>query len=110
MVWPSCHCLIPASRFSLQLIQIKEGGVADDMGRFRFSDEPCTRFSATKLSSGAFVVAYRAAQSEPTGPKMEAALIWGQHRSGELAFDPHPISMEPEQTEIWARSVALVGK
>lgn len=93
-----------------QLLQVKADGSSDLLGVQRFSEQACTRLSAVKIGPASFVLAYRAEEDPNSNKKMEAAIIWGQHRDGELVFDPHPLSLEPEATGIWARSVALVAK
>lgn len=93
---------------SALLTQIEKDGVPKELGKYHFAEGPITRLMATRLSSDSFVVAYRA---EAEGEKKEEAnAIWAQMKGSELMFDPHPISLAPDETEIWGRDVSLVAK
>lgn len=93
---------------SAVLAQIQKDGVPEEMGKYRFAEGAVTRLMATRLSPDSFVVAYRGEAQGDT--KEEASVIWAQMKGSELMFDPHPISLAPEETEIWGRDVSLVAK
>lgn len=84
-------------------------------GVFRFSDYAVMRLEATKVSSTAFVVAARGAtevdemDSKPVDAKQEAIAIYGEVLETNLVFDPTPVNLAPESSELWARGVSLIA-
>jgi len=87
-----------------------DSGLAPDIfGKHRFVTGPVARLSATALSPSSFVVAYRRGESDPTAPRTEASCTFVQVRGAELVFRTAPMTLEPERTQIWARSVAPVA-
>eukprot|EP00747_Dinoflagellata_sp_TGD_P183210 gnl/TRDRNA2_/TRDRNA2_37932_c0_seq1.p1 gnl/TRDRNA2_/TRDRNA2_37932_c0~~gnl/TRDRNA2_/TRDRNA2_37932_c0_seq1.p1 ORF type:complete len:554 (+),score=127.71 gnl/TRDRNA2_/TRDRNA2_37932_c0_seq1:247-1662(+) len=81
------------------------------LGKHRFVTGPIARISAVKLAPDEFIVSYRqGGQSNSDQDRKEASLMWAQMRGNELVFDPHPLHIEPDQTQIWARSAALVDE
>eukprot|EP00397_Hematodinium_sp_SG-2012_P047853 GEMP01054583.1.p1 GENE.GEMP01054583.1~~GEMP01054583.1.p1 ORF type:complete len:384 (+),score=97.91 GEMP01054583.1:20-1171(+) len=78
-------------------------------GKLRFAEVPVTRIRAALLSSNEFVVAYRHVQNEIGVEKQEGNVVYGAFHEGEVVFDPHPISMEPDKVDVWARDLTLVS-
>lgn len=91
---------------SAVLAQMKQQEAPETLGKYRFYLGPVARLSATLLSPTSFVVAYRGGVAAPGEKKAEASVIFAQLHGSDLAFDPHPVSLEPNQGEIWARDVA----
>lgn len=82
------------------------------LGKYRFVEGPVSRISVAALSPLSFVVAYRAGQgpneaavSTSREATVSIAELWGP----ELVFTTHPLSLEPNQDHIWARSVVALG-
>lgn len=82
------------------------------LGKYRFADMAVSRLSATLLSDTSFVIAYRGIVQGTGGPEKpykEASVVWGQMKDGEIAFSPNPVSLEPDNSQIWDRGVAVVS-
>lgn len=95
---------------SAALAKVHAGGAAPELvGKRRFVTGPVARLATTMLSPTSFVVAYRQGEEAADGAKGEASCAFAQLHGSELVFDPHPLSLEPEQTQIWSRSVTLIG-
>jgi len=83
------------------------------LGKYRFSDVPVSRLSATLLTDTTFVVAFRGTTlgtAAAAPPYKEASVVWGQMKDGEIAFSPNPVSLEPDTPQIWDRGVAVVSQ
>eukprot|EP00928_Gymnodinium_smaydae_P016293 TRINITY_DN16089_c0_g2_i1.p1 TRINITY_DN16089_c0_g2~~TRINITY_DN16089_c0_g2_i1.p1 ORF type:complete len:648 (+),score=131.85 TRINITY_DN16089_c0_g2_i1:60-1946(+) len=93
------------------------------LGKHRFVSGAVARLSAAQLSRSTFVVAYRhasATDAHGNGAQAtlasrgaerrsnEASVVLAQVVGGKLFFDLHSVSLEPNQGQIWARSVAPV--
>mmetsp|Transcript_36111 Transcript_36111/g.90870 ORF Transcript_36111/g.90870 Transcript_36111/m.90870 type:complete len:582 (-) Transcript_36111:76-1821(-) len=88
-----------------------DSGLAPDIfGKHRFVTGPVARLSATSLSPSSFVVAYRRGESDPAAPRTEASCTFVQVKGAELVFKTAPVSLEPDRSQIWARSVAPVAE
>jgi hypothetical protein len=94
----------------LARLNVSEGSHPEVLGKQRFVKGPVARLSATMVSPTSFVVAFRhiPAHSSLLGEKAEASCLLGTYHYGALGFDPKPLSLEPDQDEIWARSVAYL--
>jgi len=96
------------------------GAAPEIIGKHRFVSGPVARLSAILLSPTTFVVAYRGGSVSTTGSssgsnsvsaaahRTEASAIWGQLRGTELVFDPHPVTLDDGQSQLWARDLSLV--
>jgi len=98
----------------MALVQVGVGGHLKTLGKYRFSNgELVTRITATPLSPSSFVVAYRVvpgAAAPPGEPSKELSALWVGMHGTELMVDPHPVTLEPDRVNMWARSVALVSQ
>ena len=98
----------------MALVQVGVGGHLKTLGKYRFAHgELVTRITATPLSPSSFVVAYRVVPgvaAPPGQPSKELSALWVGMHGAELMVDPHPVSIEPERVNMWARSVALVSQ
>jgi hypothetical protein len=96
---------------SAVLAQVEANHAPQILRKHRFFGGPVARLSATRLSPSDFVVAYRGgAEATNKHQKQEAAYMLAGMRGAELLFDPHPISLEPDMTQIWSRSLSLVDE
>eukprot|EP00927_Polykrikos_kofoidii_P055384 TRINITY_DN49655_c0_g1_i1.p1 TRINITY_DN49655_c0_g1~~TRINITY_DN49655_c0_g1_i1.p1 ORF type:complete len:662 (-),score=90.18 TRINITY_DN49655_c0_g1_i1:86-1930(-) len=109
----------------------------DFLWTHRFTSGPVARISTARLSPSSFVLAYRRGELSPgtipslvgsngviaaaarkdvgflssdssIGTKAEASCMVIELRGDELIFLPRVLSLEPDATQIWARSVSLV--
>lgn len=98
----------------MALVQVGEGGHLKTLGKYHFAHgELVTRITATPLSPSSFVVAYRVVPgvaAPPNEPSKELSALWVGMHGTELMVDPHPVTLEPERVNMWARSVALVAQ
>lgn len=78
------------------------------LAKHRFASGPVARISATLLSPVNFVIGFRLGESGQSTQQMEASCVFGQLHENKLIFDPHVVSLEPAQSQIWARSVAPI--
>eukprot|EP00929_Paragymnodinium_shiwhaense_P102914 TRINITY_DN6614_c0_g1_i1.p1 TRINITY_DN6614_c0_g1~~TRINITY_DN6614_c0_g1_i1.p1 ORF type:complete len:632 (+),score=143.30 TRINITY_DN6614_c0_g1_i1:59-1954(+) len=118
----------------LATVRPSTGHAPEIVNKVRFMSGHVARISAVQLSPTSFVVAYRhaedhhsasfvdlqgvqgseaagkddAAAGRTTGAKTEASCLVGELRGDHFAFTAHALSLEPDMTQIWARSVALV--
>merc|ERR1712050_548506 len=60
------------------------------------------------LSPVSFVMAYRHGEEDSGTELTEASCMVGKMVGPELMFSAHSLSLEPEQVNIWARSVAPI--
>mmetsp|Transcript_23978 Transcript_23978/g.55351 ORF Transcript_23978/g.55351 Transcript_23978/m.55351 type:complete len:575 (+) Transcript_23978:61-1785(+) len=81
--------------------------VPELLGKHRFALGAVTRLTAMPLSPSSFILAYRGGEQE-NGRSSEASCIFGQLKSSELVFSPHRLEVDPDHTQIWARSLQLV--
>jgi hypothetical protein len=96
------------------LSQIGHIGAVSELGTFHFLEFAATRLTANLLSPTTFVVGYRGAKAvddmnTDVVRRQEASAIYGELVDTELVFDPHPIDLEPETTNIWDRGISLLG-
>lgn len=98
----------------MALVQVGMGAHLKTLGKYRFAHgELVTRITATPLSPSSFVIAYRVvpgAASPPGEPSKELSALWVGMHGAELVVDPHPVTLEPERVNMWARSLALVSQ
>jgi len=98
----------------MALVQVGVGGKLKTLGKYRFAHgELVTRITATPLSPSSFVMAYRVVPgpaAPPGEPSKELSAIWVGMHGTELMVDPHPVAIEPDRVNMWARSVALVSQ
>jgi hypothetical protein len=93
------------------LAQVHPGGAPPQViHKARFAVGPVARISALQLSPTNFVVAYRQGAASPDAKQAEAACLMGRMHYNEVIFDSEPLLLEPEQSQIWARSMSLVGE
>jgi len=77
------------------------------IGKHRFASGAVSRITVAPLAPDEFVVAFR--HGEQDGAlKEEASCVVARVLATELVMDPTAVSLEPFETQIWARSVALV--
>merc|ERR1719235_3053886 len=89
---------------SALLAQITKDGVPEELGKYHFAEGPVTRLTTTRMTPESFVVAYRAEAEGNTNE--EASVIWAEMKGSELMFDPHPVSLAPNEKDIWGRDVS----
>jgi len=90
---------------SAVLAEVKSDTDAPDLlGKHRFAIGAVTRLTAIPLSPSSFVLGYRGGEQE-NGRSSEASCIFGQLKSAELVFSPHRLEVDPEHTQLWARSL-----
>lgn len=87
-----------------------DGSLPEMAGKHRFATGPVARLSAAMLSPASFVVAYRRGENDASAPRAEASCTFVQVRDNELVFATQPLSLEPDRTQIWARSVAPISE
>lgn len=93
------------------LAQVQSDGAPPQViHKARFASGPVARLSAISLSPATFAVAYRQGQGSAAAQQAEAACITGRLHHNELIFDSEPLLLEPEQPQIWSRSMSLIGK
>jgi len=85
-----------------------DGSAPELFGKHRFLSGPVSRLTSTMLSPTSFVVAYRQGDTTSDGKKAEASCILANLIGTELVFHPKPLSLEPEMSQMWARSLALI--
>jgi len=94
------------------LMQVASGSFSI-MGRYRFADMPVARLAATQLTPSSLVIAYRGMQvdaSPGATQSPELSATWMGMEDGELVIDPHPLVLEPNQKDMWARDISLVSE
>jgi len=105
----------PERRFcAASLAQVGHLGAVSELGTFHFLEYAATRLTAKLLSPTTFVIGYRAAKAvDEMNPdivhRQEASAMYGELVDTELSFDPNPIDLEPETTNIWDRGLSLLG-
>jgi len=93
------------------LAQVHSNGQAPEViNKDRFASGPIARLSATALSPSLFAIAYRQGEVEPRTKQAEAACIAGQVHRNHILFNSPAVLLEPEQTNIWSRSLARIGE
>jgi hypothetical protein len=83
-----------------------DGRTPELLSKQHFTSGPVARLSVAMLSPESFAVAFRRTVDSPGGEKGEASCTYAQLHDNELLFGAHHLSLEPEQNQIWARSVA----
>jgi len=85
-----------------------DGSEPEILSKARFASGPVARLSAALLSPTLFAIAYRLGDG---GTKQaEAACIAGQLHTNHIDFSSPPLLLEPEQTNIWSRSLSRIGE
>eukprot|EP00434_Breviolum_minutum_P022944 symbB.v1.2.020240.t1/scaffold1693.1/size105633/10 len=82
------------------------------LGKYRFAQGAVSRISAAPLSSKLFAIAYRGGRTsdvEDASSSREASVSLAELWGSELVFTTKPLSVEPQNEQIWARSVAGLG-
>lgn len=82
-----------------------DGSVPEIFGKHRFVSGPVARLSVAALSPSTFAVGFRLGDGVGAGPHGEASCIALQVRGNELVFAAQPVTLEPDRTQIWARSL-----
>mmetsp|Transcript_143430 Transcript_143430/g.357385 ORF Transcript_143430/g.357385 Transcript_143430/m.357385 type:complete len:247 (-) Transcript_143430:51-791(-) len=99
---------------SAAFVEVLSGGSLHVLGTYRFSRGPLlSRLSAVALSPTSLVVAFRALPTKKAKrgqPSRELSAQWIGVADDELMIDPHPIALEPEHGQMWARDVSLVAQ
>jgi hypothetical protein len=96
------------------LVNIAHLGVISELGTFHFLEFAATRLTAKLLTPTSFIVGYRGTKSVDDMDatlvrRQEASAIYGELSDTELVFDPHPVDLEPEITNIWDRGLSVLG-
>jgi len=98
---------------SAALAEVLPGGPLKVLGSYRFSEGPrLARLSAVALSSTSLVAAFRAIPPKKATAgqaSRELSALWIGLADNELIIDPHPIALEPERGQMWARDLSLVA-
>ncbi|CAE8584383.1 unnamed protein product [Polarella glacialis] len=87
-------------------------GVPQLLGKTHFAHGAVSRISVAALSPKQFVVAYRQASPDADGSSagsLDASVSLAELWGSELVFTTKAVSLEPDQSQIWARSVAGLG-
>jgi len=93
------------------LAQVHSNGQPPEViNKDRFASGPVARLSATVLSPSLFAIAYRNGGGEPDAKQAEASCIAGQVLHNHIHFNGPAVLLEPEQTNIWSRSIARIGE
>eukprot|EP00928_Gymnodinium_smaydae_P016178 TRINITY_DN16030_c0_g1_i2.p1 TRINITY_DN16030_c0_g1~~TRINITY_DN16030_c0_g1_i2.p1 ORF type:complete len:592 (+),score=130.70 TRINITY_DN16030_c0_g1_i2:118-1893(+) len=106
---------VPAQSFgNAMLLQVAGGGQTVSVGSFRFSDVAVTRLEAAKLGDNAFVLVARSAGLvDDLNPEIttsqQAIAIYGEAVQDDLVFDPNPLNVAPQTSEVWARGVSHIA-
>lgn len=79
------------------------------LSKDRFVAGPVAQISALAISPSVFAIAYRG-DAEPGSPQAEAACIAGHLARGHINYPSQAFLLEPQQTNIWSRSLASTGK
>ena len=85
-----------------------------ELGTFHFLEYAATRLTAKLLTPTSFIIGYRGTKAvDEMDPdivhRQEASAMYGELVATELSFDPNPIDLEPETTNIWDRGLSLLG-
>mmetsp|Transcript_10368 Transcript_10368/g.18571 ORF Transcript_10368/g.18571 Transcript_10368/m.18571 type:complete len:597 (-) Transcript_10368:37-1827(-) len=97
------------------LISVDGIGSVSLLGRYHFTDSPICRLEVTRISPSVFIIAGRMAQEvddvhdDAANSTREAVAIHGKLDDNELVFSAEPLNLEPNGTQVWARSVALIA-
>jgi hypothetical protein len=92
------------------LAQVHTDGQAPQViNKERFAKGPVARLSVAALSPSLFAIAYRQGEIEPQAAQAEAACIAGQVRHNSIYFNSPAILLEPDQKNIWSRSLSRIG-
>jgi len=96
------------------LATIDANGATSVLGKKRFIDSPVVRIETTLLTPSSFVIACRTSkavdeQDTELITRQEALAIYGEIDDSDLVFNPNSLSLEPEESQIWARGVGLVA-
>jgi hypothetical protein len=96
------------------LAQVGHLGAISELGTFHFLEYAATRLTAKLLTPTSFIIAYRGTKAvDDMNPELihrqEASAMYGELVDTELSFDPNPIDLEPETTNIWDRGLSLLG-
>jgi len=99
---------LTASSFGSSLLaQVHTDGRAPELlSKQHFTSGPVARLAVATLSPESFAVAFRRMVDSPGTEKGEASCTFAQLHDNELLFGAHHLALEPEQDQIWARSVA----
>jgi hypothetical protein len=93
------------------LAQVHSDGSAPEIiNKARFASGPVARISATALSPTLFAIAYRLGKGSSGAQEAEAACIAGQLHKSHIAFNSPAMLLEPEQPNIWSRSISRIGE
>jgi len=87
-------------------------GMPKLLGKYRFAQGAVSRITAAPISPSAFAIAYRQSRGvdiENVSPSKEASVSLAELWGSELVFTTKALSLEPQQEQIWARSVAGLG-
>lgn len=87
-----------------------DGSPPEVIGKKHFATGPVARLAATLLSPTSFVIAYRQGASDADSKLAEAACNTGELHDNDVLFGLSPLLLEPEQAQIWSRSVSLIAE
>jgi hypothetical protein len=96
------------------LANVGKLGALSELGTFHFLEFAATRLTAKLLTPTSFVVGYRGTKAvddldASIVRRQEASVIYGELVETELVFDPHPVDLEPDITNVWDRGLSVVG-
>jgi hypothetical protein len=97
------------------LAEVGPAGDVQILGTYRFANYPVCRLEAARISPTSFVVGVRAAavradDSSDAAPTEQGALaLYGELVGSDLVFDTSPLSIAPDEGQIWARGVSLIA-
>jgi len=114
---------VAATRFShaesfgsALLAEVGPAGDVQVLGTYRFANFPVCRLEAARISPTSFVVGARAAAARDADasagaePRERGALaVYGELIGSDLVFDTSPLSIVPDEGQIWARGVSLIA-
>jgi hypothetical protein len=87
-----------------------DGRPPEVINKDRFASGPVARLSATALSPTLLAIAYRLGGVDAGMDQAEAACIAGQVHRNHILFNSAPLLLEPDQTNIWSRSLVRIGE
>jgi hypothetical protein len=86
------------------------GATPEILSKDRFAIGPIARLNVVALSPTSFGIGYRQGGAEAGSHFAEAACIVGELHGEHIRFNSEAVLLEPTRSNIWARSLSLVGK
>eukprot|EP00971_Amphidinium_carterae_P279896 5556356-Amphidinium_carterae.1 len=96
------------------LLSVDSIGSVSVLGRYAFTDSPICRLEVTRISPSVFIIGGRMSREldeidESSNATREAVAIHGKLDENELVFSAEPLNLEPNGTQVWARSLSLIA-